>query len=175
MATATLGLINHTEIDDADANTDWTNLDTTDSDVKKEGTNSISGVLRANGDDGYVDKATAISCSGEHLRVWVNTTNIPYMQPESSNGYEIYVYDNTNTDYYTIFGSDTYAGGWFNAVIDCSLFTTVTAANVDRWGIRANHTSNAKNVTNTWIDYFRYMDGYYITGELVVIKFVLVM
>ena len=164
MATATLGTINLTEIDDADANTDWTEFDTADGDIKKEGTNAMSGILRSDLDVGYVDKSTAISCSGEHLRFWINTINVPYMETEANNGYEVYVYDGTNTDYYTFFSSDDYFGGWFNGVVDCSLFTTVTAANVERWGIRCNHTSNAKNATNTWVDFFRYMDGYYVTG-----------
>jgi hypothetical protein len=164
MATPTLGLLNHTEIDDADSNTDWTTLDTADPDIKKEGTNAMVGVLRADLDTGEVTKATAISCSGEHLRLWINTINAPYMSNEAGGGYEVYVSDGTNTDYVTVFGSDTYPGGWFNIVVDCALFTTVTAANVDTWGIRANHDSNAKNADNTWVDFVRYSDGYYITG-----------
>jgi len=164
MATATLGAINLTEIDDADANTDWTEFTTADPDIKKEGTNAMSGILRSDLDEGYVDKGSPISCSGEHLRLWINTINVPYMETETNGGYEVFVYDGTNTDYVTIFSSDDYFGGWFNMVVDCALFTTVTPANVDRWGIRANHHTNAKNATNTWVDYFRYMDGYYITG-----------
>ena len=164
MATATLGLIGHTEIDDADTNANWTTLTTADPDIRKEGTNSMSGIFRANGSSGYYNDGTARSTSGEHLRLWINTVNTPYMQPESSNGYQVYVSDGTNTDYFVVFGSDTYPGGWFNAVIDCSLFTTVTPANVNEWGLYANHASNAKNAVNTWIDYIRYMDGYYITG-----------
>lgn len=164
MAAPTLGLLNHTEIDDADTNASWLTLTTPDPDILKEGTNSMSGVFRANGTVGYYDDATARTIAGKHLRVWVNTTNAAYMQPESSGGYELYVYDGSTTNYYTIFGSDTYAGGWFNVVVDCELFATVTDANVVRWGIRCNHTSNAKNVTNMWIDFFRYSDGYYLTG-----------
>lgn len=164
MATATLGLIGHTEIDDADANTDWTEFDVADADIKKEGSNAMSGILRADQDVGYVDKGSPISCSGEHLRLWINTINAPYMEDEAGGGYEVYVSDGTNTDYITIFGSDTYPGGWVNVVVDCALFTTVNPANVDTWGIRANHHTNAKNAINTWVDFFRYTDGYYITG-----------
>ena len=68
MATATLGTINLTEIDDADANTDWTEFDVADPDILKEGTNAMSGILRADLDNGYVSKGSPISCSGEHLR-----------------------------------------------------------------------------------------------------------
>ncbi|KYK22695.1 hypothetical protein AYK24_00275 [Thermoplasmatales archaeon SG8-52-4] len=164
MATATLGLINYTEINDADSATDWTEFTTPDADVKKEGLNALSGVLRADGEHGWYLAGSPISCAGQHLRMWVNTTNLPYMEDTAGGGYQMSVYDSTNTDYYTIFSSDDYGGGWFNAVVDCALFTTVTPANVIRWGIYANHTTNAKNVINTWVDYFRYMDGYYITG-----------
>ena len=166
MATPTLGLLGHTEIDDADSNTNWTGFDTADADIKKEGANAMVGILRADLDVGYVDlgSGSPISCSGEHLRLWINTINAPYMSSEANDGYEIYVYDGTNTDYVTVFGSDTYPGGWFNIVVDCALFTTVTPANVYRWGIRANHDSSAKNADNTWVDFMRYSDGYYVTG-----------
>lgn len=164
MATATLGLIGFTEIDDADTNASWTETVTADPDIKKEGTNSMSGILRADGEHAYYNDGTSRSSSGEHLRMWVNTVNTPYMQPESSGGYQATLYDGTNTDYYTIFGSDTYPGGWFNVVVDCALFTTVTPANVVQWGVYANHAANAKNAINTWIDFVRYMDGYYVTG-----------
>jgi len=165
MATPTLGLLGHTEIDDADDNTNWTgDLDTADADIVKEGAASLSGIFRADLDNGYYDDGTPRSIAGEHLRMWVLTNNLPYMETTANGGYEVFVHDGTNTDYYTIFSSDDYTGGWFNAVIDCALFTTVTDANVDRWGLRANHTTNAKNAINTWVDYIRYMDGYYITG-----------
>lgn len=166
MATATLGLLNYTEIDDCDTTTNWNgDIDTLDPDIKKEGTNSMSGVLRADGDNGYVDLGTPpVTMAGKHLRVWLNTTSVPYMEDEAGGGFQVFVYDGTNTDYYVAISSDDYSGGWANVVIDCSLFTTVTAANVDRWGIYANYTTNAKNVINTWVDFFRYSDGYYVTG-----------
>lgn len=164
MATATLGLLNHTEIDDADDATSWSGLTTPDNDIKKEGTASESGVFRADATVGYYDDATIRSASGKHLRMWVNTTNSPYMETFANGGYEVYMYDGTNTQYITFFGSDTYAGGWFNLVIDCALFTSLTLANARRWGIRCQHTANAKNVVNTWVDFIRYTDGYYVTG-----------
>lgn len=165
MATATLGMLNYTELNDADTATNWATLITLDPDIKKEGTNSVSGIVRSNGTQCYYSAASApTTAANKHIRMWINTTNIPYMQPESSGGYEVLMYDGSTTDYYTVFGSDTYYGGWFNAVIDCNLFTALTLANVLRWGIRANHTTNAKNAINTWIDFVRYGDGYYITG-----------
>jgi len=164
MATAVLGLIGHTEIDDADTNTDWDAFTTADADIKREGTNAMSGILRADGATGSVTKGAPISCAGEHLRLWINTINTPYMEDAVGGGYELYVNDGTNTDYYTVFSSDDYTGGWFNIVVDCALFTTVTPANVETWGIRANHHTSGKNAINTWVDFCRYSDGYYVTG-----------
>ena len=86
------------------------------------------------------------------------------MEPESGGGYELLMNDGSTTEYQTMFGSDTYAGGWFNMVFDCDLFTTLTLANVQRWGIRVQHTASAKNLDNVWIDYIRYLDGIYVTG-----------
>ena len=164
MATPTIGLLGYTEIDDADTNANWTEATTPDPDILKEGTNSMSGVLNADLDVAYYDDGVTRSIANKHLRMWINTTNMPYMEDDAGNGYEMYVHDGSNTDYYTIFSSDDYSGGWFNAVVDCALFTTVTDANVDRWGIRVNHHTRGKNAVNFWIDYVRYLDGYYITG-----------
>ena len=166
MAYPVLTLLNYTEIDDADANTDWTaNMDTADPDVKKEGTNSMSGILRADNDAEGVSKSSApTSASDTHIRMWVNTVNVPYIDTEANGGYELYMNDGSTTEYYTIFSSDDYFGGWFNAVVDCNLYTTLSLASVESWGIRAQHHTNAKNAINTWIDYVRYLDGYAITG-----------
>jgi hypothetical protein len=35
---------------------------------------------------------------------------------------------------------------------------------VRRWGVEAGHATNAKNVTNTWMDVIRYLDGYPMVG-----------
>jgi len=165
MATPTLSLLTYTLIDAAEAVTGWFDFDTLDTDIKKQGNNAITGTFRADGEVGYFDYGSApVTAAGKHVRIWINTTNLPYMQPESSNGYEFYMYDGSTTEYVVMFGSDTYFGGWKNFVIDCDLFTTLTLANVQRWGIRVNHTGNAKNVDNMWADFIRYCDGYYATG-----------
>lgn len=165
MATPTLTQLNFTEIDDADTNTNWTEFDTADADIKKEGTNSMSGILRSNLDTGDYDHGSApVTAAGKHFRAWINTINVPYMKDEAGGGYEVFMDDGGTVQYITVFSSDDYYGGWKNIVIDCELYTSLTLANVERWGFRANHTSNAKNATNTWVDYFRYSDGYSITG-----------
>lgn len=165
MATPTLGALNLTEISTAESTTNWTMTSIAlDNELFKEGSNAVYGVLRTDLETAYYDDGTARSGSGEHLRLWINFTAYTFLDTEANGGMEVFVYDNTNTDYYTIFGGDTYAGGWFNMVVDMAKFTTVTQANVDRWGVRFNRTAAPRNVDNTWIDYIRYMDGYYATG-----------
>lgn len=164
MATVTFGLLNYTSLADAESTTGWTNFDTLDADFAKEGTYAITDALRADGETAYYTAGTAQSASGKHVRMWINTINKAYMDIESNGGYEFLMYDGTNTEYRTMFGSDTYDGGWVNYVVDCALFTTLTLANVTRWGIRIQHTGTAKNLDNTWVDYIRYLDGYYFTG-----------
>ena len=165
MATATLGLLTYTSINTAESTTNWTTFDTLDSDIKKEGNNGITGTFRSDLTAGHYDNGSApATAASKHIRMWVNTTNVPYMETATNGGYEFYMYDGSTTEYYTIFSSDDYYGGWFNMVIDCDLFTTLTLANVQRWGIRVNHTTSAKNIDNMWVDYIRYLDGYYITG-----------
>lgn len=171
MATPTLVLINNGGLtdgvlSDADTNTGWTNLTVPDTDIKVEGTGSESGITRTDGEDSYYDAGSApVTAVGKVLRGWVNTTNIPYMAPEATNPYELWVFDGTSqSPGKALFGSDTYPGGWFYFWQDMDDFGTVTLANVDRWGIEAGHASSAKNATNMWMDVLRYMDGYYMTG-----------
>jgi hypothetical protein len=153
-------------LSDADTNTGWSNLTTLDPDIKVEGTNSVSGVTRNNGEDSYYDSGGApVTAVGKVLRGWVNTTNLAYMAPEATNPYELWVFDGTSqSPGKALFGSDTYPGGWFYFWQDMDDFTGVTLANIDRWGIEAGHAASAKNVVNMWMDVMRYMDGYYLTG-----------
>ena len=164
MATVTFGLLNYTSINTAESTTGWTNFDTLDPDFAKEGSNAITDAIRADAETGYYTHGSALTASGKHVRMWINTINKAYMEPESNGGYEFLMYDGTTTEYRTMFGSDTYDGGWVNYVVDCALFTTLTLANVTRWGIRVQHTGTAKNIDNVWVDYIRYLDGYYVTG-----------
>lgn len=174
MASPTLTLINKATptdgvLSNADANSGWANLTTADTDIKVEGTGSMSGITRADAEDSYYDAGVAGvtpgTAVGKVLRGWVNTTNIPYMQPEATNPYELWCYDSSSqSNGLALFGSDTYPGGWFYFWQDMDDFTGVTLANVDRWGIEAGHSGNSKNVINMWMDVLRYLDGYYLTG-----------
>ena len=165
MATVTIGLLGHTSINTAESVTNWSTFDTLDTDIKKEGSNGITGTFRSDGTSGdYAHGSAPATAVNKHVRMWVNTTSVPYLDTTANGGMEFWMNDGTTTEYYTIFSKDDYYGGWFNMVVDCDLFTTLTLANVEQWGLRVQYTSSAKNVDNVWVDYLRYLDGYYVTG-----------
>lgn len=165
MGTPTFTLLNSTSINTAESTTGWTTFDTLDSDIKKEGSNGITGTFRSDGTVGYFDNGSApVTAAGKTFRMWINTTNVAYMDTAANGGYELLMYDGSTTEYQTFFSSDDYYGGWFQVVYDCDAFTTLTLANVQRWGIRVQHTTNAKNVDNVWVDALKYLDGYSMTG-----------
>jgi hypothetical protein len=166
MATPTFTLLNHQPLSSADTNTGWNDLTTADADIKVEGTASMSGVFRANGEQGYYDAGSApVTAAGKTLRGWVFTNNIAYMGVDGSGDeYKLLAFDGSTTEVKPLFASDTYPGGWFNYIWDMDEFTTLTLANVQRWGVESGHASNAKNVVNTWMDVIRYLDGYSMVG-----------
>ena len=165
MAAPTLTLTTSTSLSTAESVTSWTTFDTLDPDIVKEGSNSITGTFRADGTHGYFNNGSApITAAGKTFRMWVNTTSVPYLDTAANGGAELSMFDGTTTEYYTVFSSDDYYGGWFQIVIDCDLFTTLTLANVEQWGFRMQYTSTAKNVDNCWVDALKYLDGYSMTG-----------
>lgn len=165
MATPTLTLIGHTSINTAESTTDWDQWDLLDSELKKEGSNAITGTFRTDQQEGYYDAGGApVTAVGKHFRAWFNFTGYAFLDTEANGGMEFFMYDGSSSEYKVAFSSDDYFGGWKNFVINCDLFTTLTLANVDRWGCRFNRTAAPKNVDNFWTDYFRYLDGYSFTG-----------
>jgi len=167
MATPTLGntptYIHYCETDD------WTSSDGTDGEIKKQGTYSIAWICRGTAtDETQWDRGTGIDMTGQHFRVWINHAAIPYLDPVSGGGMEVGLSsDNSNWAYWTLFGSDTYEGGWFNGIVDCDSSPdsgSYTKTSVRYFKIRGNVISGAANKINTWYDYLRYGDGYYATG-----------
>lgn len=165
MAAPTLALLNYTDIADAESTTGWTKFDLLDTDIKKEGANGITGTFRADATLGHFDNGSApVTAVAKTFRMWINTTNVPYLDTLANGGCELLVYDGTTTEYVTVFSSEDYFGGWFQVVIDMDLLTTLTLANVQRWGIRMQLHTSAKNVDNVWVDALKYLDGYSILG-----------
>jgi len=167
VATPTLGgtptFIHYCETDD------WTSSDGTDAEIKKEGTYSIAWVARGStSDTTQWDRGSGIDLTGQHFRIWINHAAIPYLDPESGGGFQVGLSsDNTNWAWWTLFGSDTYEGGWFNGIIDCDSTPTsgsYTKTSVRYYRLLVNTSGLAANKVNTWYDYLRYGDGYYATG-----------
>lgn len=156
-------------IDDADAGTDWTDINSTDPDIFVEGAGSVSGIFRADGEQGYVQKSSApADGTGLIFRGWILTNNIAYMgdisTAGSSNPYYLLMWDGSSEELKPLFGADTYPGGWYNIIWEVDDFTALNSSLIRRWGVEAGHDANAKNVTNTWFDVFRYLSGYEMTG-----------
>ena len=165
MAAPTLTLLNYTSINTAESVTNWTQYDTLDPDIVKEGNNGITGTFRTDATVGYYDHGSApVTAVGKTFRKWINTTNVAYIDTLANGGYELSMYDGTTTEYKTMFSSEDYFGGWFNCVFDCDSFTTLTLSAVQRWGLRVQHHTSAKNVDNVWTDAYKYLDGYSMTG-----------
>jgi hypothetical protein len=167
MATATL-TGTPTIIDDAESTSNWGGDSfALETDIKVAGNNSVVCALTSPGaNDIYVSGSWDFS-SDVHLRLWVNTTLTPYLESFANNGIQIFLYDGTNTAYWTVGGNDTYAGGWKQFVLytgETPTSGTVTKSSVTRIGMRFNNASRPKNVDNTWLDQWTYGDGYTVTG-----------
>jgi len=171
--TVTVTPTNHTEIDDCDAETYWTiNGIDSDTDVYKEGSQSVCGIMRASGDnDATCEPAASIDMSGtKHMRIWFLSTVAALLNVKASGGIQFWASDGSNTGYWYVGGSDTYEGGWINLVADLSADvdagTKPTNMNaITSCGIRTNMTASGKNAINTWIDYFHLADGLAVYGD----------
>lgn len=158
-----------TTISNCDLTTGWTisgSAPTQDTEFKKEGSASNSGILRN-------DLATAvftgagISMANQHVRCWINFTATAFLDVEANSGMEFYMTDGSNTAYWVVFGSNTYLGGWKNVIVDFEgtpSSGTKPTGNVTSWGFRFNRTAAPRQSINTWVDALRYGDGYIITG-----------
>lgn len=138
-----------------------------DTDIKVAGSNSVSCALTSTGaNDIYVSGSWNFS-TDVHLRLWINATTSPYLATLANNGIQIFLYDGTNTAYWTVGGSDTYAGGWRQLVVytgNTPTSGTVTKSSVTQIGMRFNMASRPKNAVNTWLDQWTYGDGFTVTG-----------
>jgi hypothetical protein len=168
MATPTLGNV-PTTINACDTD-NWDSCDGTDTDIYKENSTSVAWIARGGSSDQSDFSVTNLDLSTEHIRIWVNHAALPQLDIESNGGMEFEFVDGANTGWWTLFGSDTYAGGWFNGIIyggsspTRNSGTAPAMTSIDNIGLYINTTGLAANKINTWIDYVRYGDGYYATG-----------
>lgn len=155
MATVNSGL---TEISYAESVTNWAgdtfNLEP---DIKVQGSNSVYCAATNNGNnDQYY--AASFNLTSTHIRLFVNFAYLAYFS--STNPIQVWVTDGTNTDYVVMYADNTtYGGGWVDLIVDTALFTTVTIASITQVGVRVVTSSKPRNVTNTWLDNWRYGDG----------------
>jgi hypothetical protein len=170
MATATLSST-PTIIDLAESISAWGG-DTfvLEGDDKVQGSNSVSCTFTPNAgtsQDVYVSGSWNLS-AGVHLRLWMKNTISGYLQTETNNGIQIFVYDGTNYDLWTVGGGDTYAGGWKQFVVDTASTPTsggsANHASLTRIGIRMSVHTRPKNAVNLWLDAWYYGPGYVVTG-----------
>lgn len=155
-----------TTISTCDATTGWAgNGLGTETDIKREGTASISNTLRNDGATTIYSMNTNLL--GETIRLWNTNTLTPYMDTLANGGLELLI-TATGTGYWNIAGNDSYNGGWLNNVVSLSSTpdsgSVTPANNVTQIGLRFNRLSAPKNITNSWTDYLRYGDGYTLTG-----------
>lgn len=166
MATPTL-VSPPTIIDSAEATTNWGgDTFSLEPDIKVAGSNSVACVQTNNGaNDVYVTGSWNFS-SEVHLRLWFNISYVGNLA--ASNKVQVFLYDGTNTAYWTVPKGETYAGGWLQAVIytgNTPTSGTVNKSAVTRVGMRFNTASKPRNVpANAWFDQWTYGDGYTVTG-----------
>jgi len=176
MATAVL-TSTPTSIDDAEATTNWTgDTFSLEPDIKVEGSNSVATVITPNAgasQEIYVAGTWDFSGTGvndQHLRLWANISFGGNLQTLANNGWQIYMSDGTNSSYWTVSGSDAYAGGWVQFVIytgDTPTETsgTLSKAAITEIGMRFKTLTKPRNVpANAWFDAWTYGDGYVVTG-----------
>lgn len=170
MATPTLVTTgNITVIDDGESTANWVgDTFSLDPDIKVEGSNSVSCALTNNGVNEIYVSGTFNLSGGEHLRLWCNFSFVGNIASEAANGIQLWISDGTNTAFWTVGGSDTYAGGWKQFIVytgNTPTSGTVPTGNSTQIGIRVNTTSKPRNVpANTWVDQWTFGDGYTVTG-----------
>jgi len=105
-----------TTISNADSTTGWTgNTLGVNTDFPKEGTACVFDQIATNPADIYYTM-TATNLSGQHVRLWCMTNT--FGQFTTTNSFQFFAYDGTNTAYWTIANDATeYSGGWKNILI----------------------------------------------------------
>ena len=169
MATPTL-TPGFTVLSTCDANTNWS-AGTVDTEVVKQGTASLSGILRTSGLNSRTYTTTAFDSTGQHLRMWLNYASIGFLELKANGGIRLFAQDVAgNIGYWYLAGKDTYDGGWIllqvdmDRAFDATSGTAPTRTNINRVGFTLNLTGAPRNATNTWFDYLVRGNGMTITG-----------
>jgi hypothetical protein len=150
----------------------WAGVDTPDSTNYKEGSNSLCGTLKANGNNDAVFTPTAsvdMSGTGVHLRCWYICTSGGLLNTFAAGGIQLGISDGSNECFWYLAGRDTYPGGWINLVVDVSSTqdtgTKPTAMNAITSITVRNNQTLGKNVDNVWVDNLCLCDGLIAYGD----------
>ena len=166
MATPTL-TPGFTVLSTCDANTNWS-AGTVDTEVVKQGTASLSGILRTTGLNTRTYTTTTFDSTGQHLRMWLNYASIGFLQTKANGGIRLFAQDTGGAiGYWYLGGIDTYDGGWVLLQVDMDAAFDSGSANrtiINRVGFTLNLTGAPRNATNTWFDYLVRGNGLTITG-----------
>jgi len=156
-------------ISSADSTTGWSgNAIGTSTDIKKEGTASVSDQNSVNTDDILYTPSSPLNLSGRHVRVWFATIVFGYWSAANDGIYFIMKDGSGNVATWFIAGKSDYSGGWLNIVVYADSTPTsgsVNPSNVTSLGVRVVSASKPRRIENTWIDYLRYGDGLIVTGS----------
>ena len=146
----------------------WVGTSTdTELDIKVEGTGAVLCTLRNNLSTIQYNNGTGVNMSTQHFRGWINTTTIgqlDFMEAYLGNAfYRVFKGPGTTTD---PAGIPTYRGGYQYVVVygGNTPDSGTAPGTVTAFGFRFNRVSAPANRTNTYVDVFRYGDGYTATG-----------
>jgi hypothetical protein len=151
-----------TEINDCEANTNWS-IGDANPDLVRENANSIGiKVSQAVSNFDYTGSPLPIDLSkGEHVYMWLNCTTTGLLATKAAGGIGVRVRTQGGaTNEWYLFGSDNYFGGWKRVAIDPgsipsvgTAFTSAQLAVIDLIGARFNVTGMISgNFTNVGVD-----------------------
>lgn len=158
---------NLTILSDCDTTTGWS-AGALEPDIKMQGTNSLAIAWRNGGTATFTPGAAQdMSAPDTHLRLWFQHSFSSFLETQALGGIRLFVSDGANTNTYYVGGRDTHSGAF--QLLQANLATPdinggANLAAITSCGLEIVHQSAARNVTNTWWDFFSFGTGYEIYG-----------
>lgn len=159
--------LNLTTLSTCETTTGWS-IGSVDDEIYQQGTASLSESIR-NGGTAVFTPATAqdMSAPNTHLRLWFFHTFAANLQTKANGGIRLFVNTGNSRNEYFVGGSDTHEGAW--ELLSANLAAPdidggADLANITSCGYIIVHADAARNLTNTWWDFFTYGTGYEVYG-----------
>lgn len=166
MATANI-ISDLTIISNCDATTGWSE-GALEPDIKIQGTNALVTAIRNDGTVTFTPAASLdMSATDTHLRLWLFHSFYNNLAVKANGGIRLFVSDGTNTNEYFVGGRDTHEGAWelFQANLAVpDVDGGANLASITSCGYSLLHDTAARNIDNTWWDFFTFGTGYSIWG-----------